>query len=62
MATSLGIGAFGGPAGVAVAGGLWVAGEMVGEVSRAGYEQIRSRKVSRNRATQPIRDIPINLS
>ena len=62
MATSLGVGALGGPGGVAVAGGLWVAGEMVGEVSRAGYEQIRSRKVSRNRATQPIRDIPINLS
>lgn len=62
MATSLGFGAIGGPAGVAVAGGLWVAGEMVGEVSRAGYEQIRSRKVSRNRATRPIRDIPINLS
>ncbi len=45
MATSLGVGVLGGPAGVAMAGGLWVAGEVVGEVSRASYEQVRRRKL-----------------
>ncbi|MGI9470777.1 MAG: lecithin retinol acyltransferase family protein, partial [Rubripirellula sp.] len=34
MATSMGLGALGGPLGVAVAGGLWVAGEVVAEASR----------------------------
>ena len=45
MATALGTGVLGGPAGVAVAGGLWVAGEMVGQLSRASYEEVRRRKL-----------------
>ena len=45
MATALGTGVLGGPAGVAVAGGLWVAGEMVGKLSRASYDEVRRRKL-----------------
>ena len=44
MATALGVGASGGPAGVAVAGGLWAVGELAGELSRLSYRQLRARQ------------------
>jgi hypothetical protein len=44
MATSIGLGAVGGPVGMAVGGGLWLAGEMFGEVSRSALEQCRQRR------------------
>ena len=47
IATAIGVGAWGGPAGVAVAGGLWAAGELAGELSRVSYE--RARKGQRGR-------------
>ncbi len=46
VVTSIGVGAMGGPVGAAIAGGLWVAGEVMGEASRAGYEKIRETRVS----------------
>ncbi|WP_186776074.1 lecithin retinol acyltransferase family protein [Rubripirellula reticaptiva] len=42
--TALSIGALGGPVGIAVAGGLWCAGEVAGELSQAAYENVRSRR------------------
>lgn len=45
-ATALGIGSLGGPLGIAVAGGLWVAGELAGEASRRTYERVRVRRTS----------------
>jgi Lecithin retinol acyltransferase len=44
ISTALGIGACAGPAGVVVAGGLWIAGEVASEVSRNAYEQVRRRR------------------
>ena len=41
-ATALGIGSLGGPLGIAVAGGIWVAGELAGEASRRTYERVRT--------------------
>lgn len=35
MTTALGIGACGGPAGVLIAGGIWIAGEIAGEATQA---------------------------
>ncbi|MFK8114858.1 MAG: lecithin retinol acyltransferase family protein [Rubripirellula sp.] len=46
MTTALGIGACGGPAGLVVAGGIWIAGEVVGEVSRTTYDKIRDQRKS----------------
>ena len=43
-ATALGIGSLGGPLGIAVAGGIWVAGELAGEASRRTYERVRTGK------------------
>lgn len=40
--TALGIGAVGGPAGIAIAGGVWAIGEFAGEVSRGVYEKVRA--------------------
>lgn len=42
--TALGIGAVGGPLGMAVAGGIWTVGEVAGEVSRSLYEKARSQR------------------
>lgn len=42
--TAFGVGACAGPAGVLVAGGIWVIGEVAGEVSRAAYDQIRQQR------------------
>ena len=42
--TALGVGACAGPAGVLVAGGIWVIGEVAGEVSRVTYDQVRERR------------------
>ena len=44
--TALGIGALGGPLGIAVAGSIWVAGEVAGEASCRVYEQVRQKRVS----------------
>ena len=43
-ATALGVGSLGGPLGVAMAGGIWFASELVGEASRRAYEQVRERR------------------
>lgn len=42
--TALSTGALAGPAGVAIAGGLWVAGEFGGAIGKAAYGRIRSRR------------------
>ncbi len=42
--TALGIGAVGGPLGIAVAGGIWTIGEVAGEVSRGVYEKVRGER------------------
>ncbi len=42
--TALGVGSLGGPVGLAVAGGIWAAGELAGEVSRKTYEQFRLQR------------------
>jgi hypothetical protein len=47
LATSLTCGAVGGPASLAVAGGLWAAGEAAGKLSRVGYDRFRDRRLSR---------------
>ncbi|MGI9473250.1 MAG: lecithin retinol acyltransferase family protein [Rubripirellula sp.] len=44
MATALGVGACGGPVGIAVSGGLWAAGEVAGEVTRVTYGRLRERR------------------
>jgi hypothetical protein len=44
-ATALGVGALGGPVGVAFAGGVWVAGELAGEASHHAYRQVRKRRL-----------------
>ena len=46
MATAVGVGACGGPVGVAVTGGLWAAGEIAGEVSRVTYNRLREKRQS----------------
>lgn len=43
---ALGIGSVSGPVGIAVAGGIWVAGELAGEASRCTYERVRVRKIN----------------
>ncbi len=40
--TALGIGAIGGPMGIAVAGSIWAIGELAGEASRSVYEFARA--------------------
>jgi len=42
---TLGLGALGGPVAAAVAGSIWVAGELAGEASRVAYDQVRVRAV-----------------
>lgn len=42
--TAMGLGAIGGPVGIAVAGGLWVAGELAGEASHRVYQQARGQR------------------
>lgn len=42
---ALGIGSMGGPVGLAVAGGVWVAGELAAEASRKTYEQVRAKRL-----------------
>ena len=44
--TALGIGAVAGPIGMIVAGGIWTAGEVAGEVSRGAYEKARQARLS----------------
>jgi hypothetical protein len=44
VTTALGVGAFAGPAGAAVSGGLWLAAELAGQLSHATYEQVRERR------------------
>ncbi|NND97304.1 MAG: lecithin retinol acyltransferase family protein [Pirellulaceae bacterium] len=44
--TALGIGAIGGPAGIAVAGTIWVVGEVAGEASGGLYRRMRSQRVT----------------
>ena len=44
--TALSLGAIGGPVGIAVAGSLWVAGELAGEASNKVYEQVRDRRLA----------------
>ncbi|QDT08334.1 lecithin retinol acyltransferase family protein [Stieleria marina] len=44
--TAIGLGAIGGPIGIAVAGTLWVAGEVAGEASNRVYEQFRQQRKS----------------
>ncbi len=44
--TAIGIGAVGGPIGVAVAGSIWAIGEVAGEVSRGAYEKLRGGRMS----------------
>ena len=52
-ATAVGIGAVGGPAGMLVAGGIWMAGEFAGKVSRYAYEKAQQRrKVKPRTATE----------
>ena len=46
LAASVTVGTLGGPAGAALAGGLWVAGEAAGKLSRVGYDRVRDRKLS----------------
>lgn len=46
-ATALGLGALGGPLGMAVAGTIWVAGEVAGEASCRVYEQMRQQRSER---------------
>ncbi len=41
---ALGIGAMSGPLGIAVAGSIWVAGEIAGEASSQAYERLRSKR------------------
>ena len=43
MTTALTIGAFAGPIGLAVAGGLWCVGEAASEVSQTAYEKARKQ-------------------
>ena len=45
-ATALGVGTLGGPVGVTLAGGAWLAGEFAGEVSRKAYEHVRLRRAT----------------
>ncbi len=42
--TAIGLGTIGGPAGIVVAGGLWVAGELAGEASNRIYRQVRQQR------------------
>lgn len=51
LATSVTVGTLGGPAAAAVAGGLWIAGEAAGKLSRVGYDRFRDRKLSRRRTS-----------
>jgi hypothetical protein len=44
VAAAAGVGACGGPVGMAVAGGIWAAGEFAGEASRATYEKLRQSR------------------
>ncbi len=44
--TALSLGAIGGPVGIALAGSLWVAGELAGEASNKVYEQVRERRLA----------------
>ncbi|MGB7325539.1 MAG: hypothetical protein WBD31_11765, partial [Rubripirellula sp.] len=44
--TAMSLGAIGGPIGIAVAGGLWVAGELAGEASHQVYKQVRQQRNS----------------
>ncbi|MGB7325627.1 MAG: lecithin retinol acyltransferase family protein, partial [Rubripirellula sp.] len=44
--TAMSLGAIGGPFGIAVAGGLWVAGELAGEASNQVYKQVRQQRKS----------------
>ena len=41
---ALGVGVLGGPIGMAVAGTMWVAGEVAGEASCRAYEKVRERR------------------
>ncbi len=45
ITTAIGVGACAGPIGCLVAGSLWAAGELAGEMSLATYRQIRTRRV-----------------
>ncbi len=42
--TALGVGALGGPLGIAIAGGIWAVGELAGEVSSGAFEKARGRR------------------
>lgn len=53
MATALGVGVCGGPAGMVLSGSVWAAGELAGELSRASYDHLRQRRHWANR--EPIR-------
>lgn len=53
MATSLGVGMIGGPAACAIAGGLWLAGEMVGEASRLGYDRLQLQRLQSRSDERP---------
>lgn len=55
ITTSIGVGAIGGPVGMFVSGSLWAAGELVGEITRVGYERVRSRKLQRQGEREPAR-------
>ncbi len=46
-ATALGLGALGGPLGIAVAGTIWVAGEVAGEASCRAYERMREQRTEK---------------
>lgn len=44
---AMGAGALAGPAGIAIAGGLWAAGEFGGEIGKAAYNRLRRRRSGR---------------
>ncbi|MCG8649588.1 MAG: hypothetical protein MI861_07135, partial [Pirellulales bacterium] len=47
-ATALSLGSMGGPVGMLVAGGVWITGEMAGEVSRKTYAHVEQKRHHRD--------------